>query len=185
MVDAIRYRATQFFHALFPRVSDAEIAQAKRALTPAAWTLFHRQPAQDQGHAWAVYQTLRQAGHIDTGLLAAALLHDVGKAAAPMPILYRVAAVLMERFTPRTLNRLGWAERPVVDSRDIPSGWRRPFVVHVHHPVLGARWAQEAGCSPLTVHLIRRHHSVISKEQTSLTPEDQLLAALQAADSAN
>ncbi len=185
MVNAIRYRATQFFHALFARVPDAEITQAAHTLTPAAWALFRRQSAQDQQHAWAVYQSLRRAGHTNAELLAAALLHDVGKAAAPMPILYRVTAVLMERFTPRALNRLGWAERPVVDSRDLPGGLRRSFVLHVHHPTLGARWAQEAGCSPLTVRLIRRHHRIIDGEQAHLTPEDQLLAALQAADSAN
>jgi hypothetical protein len=185
MVDAIRYRATQFFRALFPRVSSADLARVTSALTPDEQALFRRQSAQDQRHAWAVYQTLRQAGHTDARLLTAALLHDAGKAAAPMPIVYRVAVVLMERLTPRALNRLGQADRPVIDSQDLPGGWRRSFVAHVHHPALGARWAQEAGCSPLTVSLIRRHHRGISEEGEILTPEVQLLAALQAADSAN
>ncbi|HDQ72142.1 MAG TPA: hypothetical protein ENN19_08600 [Chloroflexi bacterium] len=185
MIDAIRYRATQFFHALFTRVTDEEIAQTTRGLTPAARTLFRRQSTQDQRHALAVYRALHRTGYTDRHLLAAALLHDVGKAAAPMPIVYRVAIVLMERFTPRVLNSLGWAEKPVLDSQDLPGGWRRSFATHVHHPALGARWAQEAGCSPLTVFLVRHHHRVISEEQGRLTPEEHLLAALQAADDAN
>jgi hypothetical protein len=62
--------------------------------------------------------------------------------------------------------------------------WRRPFLVHAWHPEVGARWAHQAGCSLLTIALIRRHHERLP-DVTARAEEDVLLAALQAADSAN
>jgi hypothetical protein len=166
--------------------------------------LFRRQAIQDQRHALAVYHRLCRAGHTNPQLLAAALLHDAGKAAAWLPAWQRAVIVLLNRFTPRLLARLSQREpqgRILGDSmtrldgsakltseapskpdpaKVLPEGWRRPFVVHAWHPEVGARWAQEAGCSALTVALIRRHQDQISNCQTE---EDQLLAILQAADS--
>ncbi len=71
---------------------------------------------------------------------------------------------------------------PKEPALSLPKGWRRPFVVHARHPEVGSRWAQEAGCTPLTVALIRRHQDGLTGRQTE---EDQLLAALQAADNLN
>jgi len=198
LTSTARYRVEQFFRALTARISEEEVERATQILTPEAQALFHRQAVQDQRHALAVYHTLRQAGHTNPQLLAAALLHDVGKAAARLPAWQRAVVVLMERFAPRLLVRLGQGEprgcalslvlrpplrrRPKRPVEGPPKGWRRPFVVHARHPEVGARWAQEAGCSPLTVALIRRHHDRLASCKTG---EDQLLAALQAADSLN
>lgn len=173
MVERVRYRVGQFLRALTARVLEEEVERAIRILTPEARTLFRCQAIQDQRHGLAVYHALRRAGHTDAHLLAAALLHDVGKATARLPAWQRAAIVLLERFTPRLLAHLGGGEA---------QGWRRPFVVHAQHPEVGARWAQEAGCSPLAVALIRRHQERLASCQTE---EDQLLAALQAADSLN
>ncbi|MBE9506992.1 MAG: HD domain-containing protein [Chloroflexi bacterium] len=173
MVKTARYRVGQFLRALTDRVADGEVEQATSALTPEARALFRRQAAQDQRHALAVYRALRQAGHTNPHLLAAALLHDAGKAAARLPAWQRAIVVLLERFAPRLLARLSQGESQF---------WNRPFVVHAQHPEAGARWAQEAGCSPLTAALIRRHQDQLASRQTE---EDQLLAALQAADNLN
>ncbi|MFQ6100368.1 MAG: HD domain-containing protein [Anaerolineae bacterium] len=173
MVETIRYRVGQSLRALIARVPEEEVEQATRTLTPGARALFRRQAIQDQRHALEVYHTLRQAGHTNPQLLAAALLHDVGKAAAQLSLWQRASIVLLNRFAPRLLARLSWGE---------PRGWRRPFVVHAQHPRTGARWAQEAGCSPLTVALIWRHQDRLASYETE---EDQLLAALQAADNLN
>ena len=169
----IRYRVAQFFRALTARVSEEEVEQATRFLAPEARVLFRRQAIQDQRHALAVYRELQQAGHTDPRLLAAALLHDVGKAAGWLPSAYRAAVVLLGRFAPGLLARLSEGESNPLNS---------PFLVHAHHPERGARWAQEAGCSPLTVALIRRHEEKPTHDQSE---EDQFLAILQAADSAN
>jgi hypothetical protein len=173
MTQRIRYRVGQFFRALTTRVSDEEVRRATCALTPEAQALFRRQAAQDQRHALALYRALRQAGHEDLHLLAAALLHDAGKAATQLSAVHRSIIVLLGRFAPALLARL---------SRGEPGGWRRPFVIHARHAEIGARWAEEAGCSPLTVELIWRHEEEPTDESTE---KDRLLAALQAADDVN
>jgi hypothetical protein len=170
MVQTVCYRVAQFFRALTARVSDEEVEHATRALPPEGRALFRRQAAQDQRHALAVCRALQQAGHADPHLLAAALLHDVGKAAAWLTAVHRAIIVLLGRFAPRLLARLSLGE---------PAFWNRPFIAHAHHPETGARWAEEAGCSPLTAALIRRHEEELTSCQTE---EDRLLAALQAVD---
>jgi putative nucleotidyltransferase with HDIG domain len=173
MTKRIRYRVGQFFRALTARVSDEGVRRATRALTPEAQSLFRCQAAQDQRHALAVYHALRRAGHEDPHLLAAALLHDVGKAATRLSAVHRSIIVLLSHFAPTLLARL---------SRGEPVWWNRPFVTHARHPEIGAHWAEEVGCSPLVVELIRRHEEELTSCQTE---QDRLLAALQAADDAN
>lgn len=177
--EAIRYRVGQFMRALVaPRlVSQEKIEQATQVLTPEAQILFHRQTIQDQIHALAVHDALCRSGYTDPNLLAAALLHDVGKASAWLPPWRRAIFVLLERFAPRLWARL--IERE-------PRGWQRALVIYAHHPEVGARWTEQAGCSSLTVALIRRHQEELMAPYTEkLTEEDRLLALLQAADKAN
>ncbi len=180
MVWAIRYRVGQFFRALTPQVPEEQIRAAMQLLGPEAQALFSRQESQDQRHALAVYRALRQAGHFDIDLLTAALLHDVGQAAAPCPPRVRATAVLRGRFAPRLLERLTLDEPCRVG--DQPKGWRHSLTAHVRHAEVGARWAQEAGCSDRTVALIRRHRDRLDAAQME---EDESLIALQAADSVN
>lgn len=194
MLKTVHYRVGQFIQALTARVPETEITQAVRVLTPEAQALFRRQAIQDQHHALAVYHTLCQAGHTNPQLLAAALLHDVGKAATRLPAWQRAIIVLLERFAPRLLARLS-REGPQEHGQGLPSGWRCSFVVHAQHPEIGARWALESGCSPLTVALIRRHQDKLSSDaaltgrnvdgEKDENKQNQLLAALQAADSLN
>ena len=173
MPATIRYRARQFFQALTARVSDEELREVAQALHPEALSLFRSMAIQDQRHGLDVYHALYQQGRRNPHLLAAALLHDSGKAAAPLPPWQRAVILLLERFAPRLLARL---------SRGRLCGWRRPFVVHAWHPEIGAHLAEEAGCTPLTVALIRRHQA---HPESYRTEEDNLLAALQAADDVN
>jgi len=182
-------------------VPEEEVKQAMSILPPEAQEIFHRQAIQDQRHGLAVYRSLCRAGHTNPELLAAGLLHDTGKVAARLPSWQRAVIVLLDHFAPRLLERLALqpSPRPSPEGREgdsrpvsVPKGWRRPFVVHAQHPQLGARWAEEAGCSALTVALIRRHHdplasdsSIISSTTSVTTEENQLLAELQMADNSN
>jgi len=166
MAKSLRYRMGQFVQALSARVSPAELKEAMRLLSPPARELFARQEMQDQRHALDIYHTLRRRGHDEPDLLAAALLHDAGKAVRAIPAWQRAMIVCMERYTPETLARLSEHERSA-------------FAIHTRHAERGAAWAERAGCSPLTVSLIRRHHQPV---RTEATEEDRLLAALQAAD---
>jgi hypothetical protein len=175
----IWYRVSQFFHALTARASPAEVAQAIAVLPADARVLFGRQSRADQCHALAVWRSLRRSGYSNPKLLSAALLHDVGKAAARFTLWQRATIVALERFAPRALQRLG---RDGVAGVGQAGGWRHPFVVTIRHAELGARWAEEAGCSQVTVTLIRRHQDRVISAETEV---DRLLAALQTADDAH
>lgn len=183
----IRYRVSQFTMSLWPRVAEDERAILALWLPPRAAELFFTMGRRDQRHSLNVYYTLRSAGYDQPDLLAAALLHDVGKSAhrdrgRRLRLWHRVAIVLLAAFAPRQLDRLSAGEQP--------QSWRYPFYIHSAHPELGARLARETGCSDLAVRLIRRHQMRPPAGRVSLTPtahmdEDMLLAALQAADDAN
>ena len=175
MTRTVRYRVAQFLQALTAQqaVSEQRVKRAIEILPPEARTLFVQQAPQDQLHALSVYETLLEEDHANEDLLAAALLHDVGKAVSPASPLQRGVFVLAERFTPQTLARL-------VRARDGDRGG--PLVTYANHAEIGARRAEEAGCSPLTVELIRHHELPL---EACRTERDRMLAALQAADDIN
>jgi hypothetical protein len=131
----------------------------------------------DQRHSIQVCATLLQAGHDDPDLLAAALLHDVGKAEGPIWLWQRTLIVLLRRWSPKLLAWLARGGRQTAVPR-----WRRGFVINRVHPQLGARWATEAACSPTTVAIILRHQEAV---ETIENDQDRLLAALQWADGVN
>jgi hypothetical protein len=168
------YRVRQFASALLARVSPDDLREAHEVLPPDAQALFHRMSVSDQRHSLSVMRTLRRQGHTEPDLIAAGLLHDVGKSAAWIAPWHRAVIVLCKRFAPELL---GWL------SRGEPHGWRRPFVIHRRHAEIGAEWAAQAGCSELTVSLIRRHQEPLHR--APLDSEERLLAALQQADGVN
>jgi hypothetical protein len=104
-------------------------------------------------------------------VLQAALLHDVGKTAVAASLWMRVLMVLLERLVP------GWLERVGQEGGD---GWRRHVLAYQRHAEIGAELAAQAGSSPLTVSLIRRHH-----HQPGPSSKDHLLAMLQEADASH
>lgn len=164
------YRVWQFAQAVGAWVQPEDVAAVQRWLPPEGVALFRAMPRYDRQHALRVARALEQAGHTAPDLLAAALLHDVGKTAhtsAPLRLWHRVAVVLLRRFWPDGLQQL---------AKDRPGSWRQPFYVQQHHAAIGAELGRQAGCSPRTVDLIRRHkdppHQV----------DDPWLSALQAAD---
>lgn len=199
------YRAFQFFAALkayLPGWAGGGLIEADTRLvatvlvTPSQRQLFDRMSPNDQRHAVAVLRTLQEAGHHQPDLLQAALLHDVAKSMG-QPIIHRVLIVLLHAFWPAMLARVSEsASQPIANdisalsfqpalraSASAFSWWRRPFVIHAHHPAIGAAWAAEAGCDPQAVRLIARHQDSLPHE--AVTEEAKLLAALQWADDLN
>ena len=183
------YRVRQFIQAAGAWIRPVEVEEALlgRYLSPQAVRLFLAMPSQDRQHALNVFHSLQQEGYDDPDLLAAALLHDVGKgvtqgevAVSPagqgVPyregprLWHRVVVVLMLTFWPGLLEQLGQEDR---------DGWRRPFYIQQHHPALGAELARQAGCSPVTVDIIRHHEDPPGQK------DELLLAALRAADGTN
>lgn len=166
------YRVHQFLQALSAPLTTEDRQDVQRVLSPQQWELFSRMSPVDRQHGLAVFQTLQQQGDPPADVLVAALLHDVGKAAAPPPLWLRVAVVLLAHFAPRLWERCSGGEA---------RGWRRPFVLYRQHAAIGAQWAARAGCSPLTVALIHRHEEPVKHAESE---EDRLLARLQEVDGA-
>ena len=87
-------------------------------------------------------------------MLAAALLHDVGKAQGRVPFWTRPAIVIGKLCAPRLLSRL--AVYPPEDAR-LPR-WQRSLGYAWWHAEVGARLAEQAGLSEQAVLYIRTHH---------------------------
>jgi hypothetical protein len=167
------YRVRQFVAAAAAWFHPRACEEIQHHLSPAAFDLFQAMPSYDRNHALNVWRTLQQRGEADADLLAAALLHDVGKTvfqAGALRLWHRVAVVLMRAFWPSLLEQLG---------EDLPGSWRRPFYIQNHHAAFGAELALRAGCSQRTAELIERH------EEPDREAADLLLMALQAADAVN
>jgi len=174
-IGTVRYRVDQFVRALTARraISPERVRGAAQVLTPEARSLFARQAPQDQRHALEVYETLMEKGHRNEDLLAAALLHDVGKAACILTPWRRGLLVLAEKLAPWVLTR---------DTTAATASGVQRTATYRSHAEIGARWAKKTGCSPLTVDLIKCHEQEATASETE---RDRLLLALQAADDAN
>lgn len=154
-----RYRVRQFFDALRAAVTPIDEAYVRAHLSrtqhpKALWQLFQTMPKAEQHHGIHTCQILEERGFTDPDLMAAALLHDVGKSVAPPLLGERVFVVLVERFLPQLAAR--WrGQGPMSNAL---KGVRRGFLVRHYHPVWGAEMVAETGASDRIVSLIRHHH---------------------------
>jgi hypothetical protein len=173
------YRVQQLVQAMgsWFEAEEADDGTVAGTLPAGAVTLFRAMPRYDRRHALRVVRTLQARGRSEPDLVAAALLHDMGKCgpqagpgqrASRVQLWHRVATVLVRATWPGLLERIGQNSRQ--------GSWRYPFYVQLHHATIGALLAEQAGCSPRTVDLIRRH------EDAAAVAGDPLLAALQEAD---
>jgi hypothetical protein len=170
---------SQFLRGVGASIPDDELHTATAMLPPAAAALFQRMPADAQRHSLNVLGALQVGTELSPDLAAAALLHDVGKVAADdagayLGLWLRGPMVIVEAVWPSLLRRLA-SERP-------GHSLRYALYVQDRHPAIGAAWARDAGCSPLTCWLIEHHQDKI------LTGDEEqraLLVRLQAADEAN
>jgi hypothetical protein len=164
------YRIRQFWRALTARVRTEEWSLVRGVLSEPAVFLFAGMPRQDQRHGLDVLYGLRERGADAPELLAAALLHDVGKSEG-VRTRHRVFAVLVRAVHPEWLDR--------VASPD-PDDWRFPLWLQLRHAQRGADLAEAAGCGAATVQLIHCHEQ--TEGAALLPPLDDWLAELQAAD---
>lgn len=168
------YRVRQFVTALFPGSSSKDLTAAARVLSPGQLLLFRSLPPEDQAHGLRVLGELRAQGVRDPDLLAAALLHDVGKLHCPLTVWERALVVAAQRFFPEAVQRWGEGEA---------RGWRRAFVTALQHPEWGAEMVSEVGGSSRLIQLVRLHqhepHDVADRELSAG------LRSLQTADNWN
>jgi len=132
--------------------------------------LWRRMPRADRRHAVAVTRRVERAlgDEATKPVLAAALLHDVGKVASGLGTFGRAAA---------TLVGLGGG-RAMADDWQKERGATRRVALYLRHPELGADMLTLAGSDPLTVAWTREHH-LPAEEWT--VPTD-IARALKAAD---
>lgn len=154
----IAYRLWQVRQQLGPSapLSSEEDVEVASWLPPSAFTLFKTMSPADQQHSLRVCRGLQHNGCQDADLLAAALLHDVGKAQGRVPFWTRPAIVLGKAFAPALLKRLAVAPS-ALPSHSTPR-WRRSLSYAWWHAEVGAELAATAGLSEQAVLYIRTHH---------------------------
>lgn len=154
----IRYRLLQVRQQLgfISALSPEDIAEVKRWLPASALPLFQGMSRADQQHSLRVCRGLQKRGCVENDLLAAALLHDVGKAQGRVPFWTRPVIVLGKCCTPGLLARLVILPS-LLETRYIPS-WRRALSYAWWHADVGADLAANAGLSERAVLYIRTHH---------------------------
>lgn len=150
----LRYRVWQAVSRLRARpLAPEDLTPVTELLPPAGQRLFATMSPDDQRHCLNVMHGLEATGCTDHDLLAAALLHDVGKGDGRVRFPMRVAIVLLKATTPRILTKLAGPNALASVPR-----WRRPFRDAWHHAELGAILAEQHGLSPRVSLLIRTHH---------------------------
>jgi predicted HD phosphohydrolase len=163
----IRYRLSQFWHNVTAQpLSMQEQEQIANALNPQELNLFLQMSISDQRHGYRVYRLLRDNGSTDGDLLAAALLHDVGKVRADLTAWDRAVAVLGETFLPRKVKEWGAGEK---------SGWKRTFVVREQHAAWGGDLAEKAGSREAVIDLILHHQDPLPASENESDERRMLL----------
>lgn len=138
--------ARRFLGSLSPMPLDArDDAWATDHLAPGERHLWQQMPRADRKHAAGVARLVAaRVGEDDRAVLAAALLHDVGKVEADLGTFGRVAATLVGRARGRR-----WRDAP---------GFRGRIGRYLHHDAIGASLLEDAGADPLAVAWAREHH---------------------------
>ena len=153
---AIGHLARRFVGSLRPGgPSAADQAWIDEILLPGEAELWRRMSGPDRRHAAGVARRVERAlGHeASRPLLAAALLHDVGKVESGLRTYGRVVATLSAKVAGAEMAHTWRRHR----------GFQRRVGLYVLHPDLGGDLLALAGSDPLTVAWTREHH----------LPEDQ------------
>jgi hypothetical protein len=118
---------------------------ARSHLLPGEQALWQRMPEADRKHAAGVgREVARRLGDPPRAVIAAALLHDVGKVEPGLGTPGRVVATLVGRR-----RGLRWEGRP---------GRRGRIAAYLRHDQIGAGLLRDAGADPLTVAWAGEHH---------------------------
>ena len=151
-----------------PRTADEQWVET--VLSEAELGLWRRMANPDRRHAVGVARRVeRLLGHEATRpVLAAALLHDVGKVASGLGTYGRVVATLAGAAAGRA-TAAEWSRR---------GGFTRRVGLYLRHPSLGGDMLAMAQSDPVTVAWTREHHLPPDR----WTVDRKLADALKAAD---
>lgn len=158
MVKDVLYRLGQVRQQLgfVAPLTAEDYTEVERWLPVPALALFRTMSNADQQHCLRVCRGLQARNCEERDMLAAALLHDVGKAEGRVPFWTRPVIVIAKRLWPVWLERVTVAPE-LIEHAQVPS-WRRELSYAWWHAEVGARMAERAGLSELSVLYIRTHH---------------------------
>ena len=139
-------------------------------LLPGELALWRRMSGPDRRHAVAVAERVERAlGHEATRpVIAAALLHDVGKVESGLRTYGRVVATLSAKVAGPEMASTWRKQR----------GYARKVGLYLQHDQIGADLLEIAGSDPLTVAWTREHH----RPESEWTLDPHIASALKAAD---
>jgi hypothetical protein len=164
----------RFFATLLPLGPKAEDdAWAREHLSDAEQDLWATMARVDRRHSAAVARTVAAdlGDQADTPVIAAALLHDVGKTIPHLGVFGRVVATLSEMVAGEETARL-WSEA---------HGITRRVGQYVLYPELGVDLLKMAGSDDLVIAWSREHHLPADEWTVDL----EIGKVLQRADDAN
>lgn len=173
----IHYRFVQAWSSLVIKSTPEDQQLANQILSPLQMNLFLRMQAGEQAHSIRVARELIHQGEKHPDLLLAALLHDIGKIRQPLHIWEKAVSVLGKLLAPNQVKRWG---KVSIESEARTPWWQWSLIVSEQHPDWGADLAEQAGASPLTTAIIRRHQQHVDPGSNS--PEDILIKKLQSTD---
>jgi hypothetical protein len=168
---AVAHLVGRFFGSLRPGgPPQADVVWVESLLSPDELELWRAMSGPDRRHSVDVARRVEVAlGHeATTAVLAAALLHDVGKTVSGLRTYGRVIATVSGVFGGHEMAH-HWSEK---------RGFTRKVGLYLMHDELGADRLQIAGSDPLTIAWAREHHW--PEEMWTLPPK--LAHALKAAD---
>ncbi|HEV3233516.1 MAG TPA: HDIG domain-containing protein [Candidatus Dormibacteraeota bacterium] len=138
-----RYRVGQVIAAARARNTNVDVEAVLRDLPPGLGELWLEMAPRDMVHSLKVFR--RVAGD-ELLVRQAALLHDVGKARAPLGTIGRSLVVLAERF----------GATVALDAVPVLGGRCRRYR---RHPEIGAEMLRQAGADPVLVEIVAEHQS--------------------------
>lgn len=155
----------RFFGSLRPGgPTAAEVAWVETHLLPGELALWRTMPGPDRRHSAVVARRVERAlgAAAERPVLAAALLHDVGKATSGLRTPGRVVATVVGS----------------VRGRDRTAAGEGRIARYLRHDEDGAVLLEQAGSDPLTVAWTREHH----RPRSTWTLPPAVADALKAAD---
>ena len=161
----------RFFGSLWPAGPSRESEEwVASVLTERQLALWRRMSRADRRHAVGVARRVERAlgAEATPPVVAAALLHDVGKVAAGLGTYGRVVATVAGAAAGRSMAQ-AWTQG---------RGFTRRVGLYLRHDELGGDMLAMAESDPLTVTWAREHH--LPAENWTLSPS--IAAALKAAD---
>jgi len=135
--------------------SNTDFEWVESTLTENEFALWKRMYGPDRRHSARVAREVekRLGNEATAPVLAAALLHDVGKVDAGLRTWGRVVATMSAKVAGRDAARL-W----------IKSSWfTRRVGLYLHHPEIGGDLLEMAGSDPLTIAWAEQHHRPVEE----------------------